>query len=149
MEMMIEIVSITEEVVTLRTDRPKSVGSKIDIEVALPEGVLLESFTLNGSITSCKYTSNNESGNYILEMKIGDISPMNRKILEAYIDFLAREQMLKGLEMDLKALQVEEVFSDFGERLRQLIETSEVLRSELKGLSELLVRNSGKNITIH
>ena len=67
----------------------------------------------------------------------------------SYIDFLERKEMLKGLKMDLKALQVEEVFSDLGERLSQLRETSEVLRSELEGLSELLVRNSRKNITIH
>ena len=149
MDMMIEIIRVTEEVVTLRSDRPRSVGSKIDLEVTLPDGVLLESFTLSGSITSCKYTTDNECGNYILEMKIGDISPMNKKILEAYIEFLERKEMLNGLKMDLKALQVQEVFTDFGERLSQLRETSEVLRSELEAVSELVTRNLRKNITIH
>ena len=146
---MIEIVRVTQEIVTLRSDRPRAVGTKIDLEVTLPEGVLLESFTLNGSIISCKCTSNNESENYILEMKIGDISAKNKKILEAYIDFIERKKMLNGLKMDLKALQVQEAFSDFGERLTRLRETSEVLRSELEGISELLLRNFGKNITIH
>ena len=86
-------------------------------------------------------------GSYILEMKIGDISPINRKILKAYIDFLGREDMLKGIKIDLKALQ--EVFSHFGERLNQLRATSELIRSKLEGVLELLMRNSGRKITIH
>ena len=188
---MTETIRVTEDMVTLRSDRPKHIGTKIDVEVKLPEGVFLESFTLNGTITSCEYLSNlpatrlpaprspgsynasthgnggqvatgasieaaqcarrwqagNGLGSYILEMKIGDISPINRKILKAYIDFLGREDMLKGIKIDLKALQ--EVFSHFGERLNQLRATSELIRSKLEGVLELLMRNSGRKITIH
>ena len=146
-KIMTETIRVTEDVVTLRSDRPKYVGTKINLEVKLPEGILLQSFTLNGTITSCKYISNNGSGGYILEMKIGDISPMNKEILKAYIDFLEREDMLKGIRMDLKALQ--EVFSHFGERLGRMRATSELMRSELEGILELLMRNSGKKITFH
>jgi len=166
---MTETIRVREDVVTLRSDRPKHLGTKIDLEVKLPEGVLLQSFTLNGTITSCEYVSDlpaiatgasieaaqcarrwqagNGSGSYILEVKIGDISPMNKKILKAYIDFLEREDMLKGIEMDLKALQ--QVFSHFGQRLSQLRATSELMRSELEGILELLMRNPGRKITIH
>jgi hypothetical protein len=126
---MTETIRLTEDVVTLRSDRPKHMGTKIDLEVKLPEGVLLQSFTLNGTITSCKYVSDNGSGSYILEMKIGDMSPMNKEILKAYVDFLERKDMLKGIRTDLKALQ--EVFSHFGERLARLRATSELVRSEL------------------
>ncbi len=144
---MTETIRVREDVVTLRSDRPKHLGTKIDLEVKLPEGVLLQSFTLNGTITSCEYVSDNGSGSYILEVKIDDISPMNKKILKAYIDFLEREDMLKGIEMDLKALQ--QVFSHFGQRLSQLRATSELMRSELEGILELLMRNPGRKITIH
>lgn len=144
---MTETIRVREDVVTLRSDRPKHLGTKIDLEVKLPEGVLLQSFTLNGTITSCEYVSDNGSGSYILEVKIGDISLMNKKILKAYIDFLEREDMLKGIEMDLKALQ--QVFSHFGQRLSQLRATSELMRSELEGILELLMRNPGRKITIH
>jgi len=210
---MTETIRVTEDMVSLRSDRPKHIGARIDVEVKLPEGVFLESFTLNGTITSCEYVSNlpatrlptpetafslcagtsgnggqvathagieassctwrwqagggqvatgasieaarcarhwqagNGLGSYILEMKIGDISPINTKILKAYIDFLGREDMLKGIKIDLKALQ--EVFSHFGERLNQLRATSELTRSKLEGVLELLMRNSGKKITIH
>jgi len=144
---MTETIRVREDVVTLRSDRPKHLGTKIDLEVKLPEGVLLQSFTLNGTITSCEYVSDNGSGSYILEVKIGDISPMNKKILKAYIDFLEREDMLKGIEMDLKALQ--QVFSHFGQRLSQLRATSELMRSELERILELLMRNPGRKITIH
>lgn len=144
---MTETIRVREDVVTLRSDRPKHLGTKIDLEVKLPEGVLLQSFILNGTITSCEYVSDNGSGSYILEVKIGDISPMNKKILKAYIDFLEREDMLKGIEMDLKALQ--QVFSHFGQRLSQLRATSELMRSELEGILELLMRNPGRKITIH
>ena len=51
---MTETIRLTEDAVTLRSDRPKHMGTKIDLEVKLPEGVLLQSFTLNGTITSCK-----------------------------------------------------------------------------------------------
>jgi hypothetical protein len=144
---MIEIIRVTEDVVTLRSDRSKDVGTKIDLEVKLPEGVLLQSFNLNGTITSCKYLSDSGSVSYILEMKIDDISPANKKILKAYIDFLEREGMLRGIRTDLKALQ--EAFSHFGERLGRMRATSELMRRELEGILELLTRNHGKRITIH
>lgn len=144
---MTETIRLTEDVVTLRSDRPKHMGTKIDLEVKLPEGVLLQSFTLNGTITSCKYVSDNGSGSYILEMKIGDMSPMNKEILNAYVDFLEREDMLKKTKTDLKALQ--EVFSHFGERLARLRATSELARSQLEGILGLLTRNLGRKTTIH
>ena len=144
---MTETIRVTEDVVTLRSDRPKHMGTKIDLEVKLPEGVLLQSFTLNGTITSCKYVSDNGSGSYILEMKIGDMSPMNKEILNAYVDFLEREDMLKETKTDLKALQ--EVFSHFGERLARLRTTSERARSQLEGILGLLTRNLGRKTTIH
>jgi hypothetical protein len=146
-KIMTETIRLSEDVVTLRSDRPKYMGTKVDLEVELPEGILLQSFTINGTITSCKYVSDNRSGSYILEMKVGDMSPMNKKILKAYVDFLERREMLKKLKMDLKVLQ--QAFSHFGERLGQLKATWELTRNELEGILELLKRNSGSKITIH
>lgn len=146
-KIMTETIRLAEDVVTLRSDRPKYMGTKVDLEVELPKGILLQSFTINGTITSCKYVSDNTTGSYISEMKIGDISPMNKKILKAYVDFLERREMLKRLKMDLKVLQ--EAFSHLGERLGQLRATWEQMRSELEGILELLRRDSGSKITIH
>ena len=141
------MIKLTEETVTLRTDTPKNIGTKIDLQVELPERILLKHFTLNGTITGSEYVSNNGSGSYILEMKIGDLSPMNKKILHAYVDFLERENMLKETRVDLKALQ--EVFDDFGQKLRQLRATSELVKSNVEGILELLIRNREKKTTIH
>ena len=75
------------------------------------------------------------------------MSPMNKEILNAYVDFLEREDMLKKTKTDLKALQ--EVFSHFGERLARLRATSELARSQLEGILGLLTRNLGRKTTIH
>lgn len=146
-KIMTETIRLSEDVVTLRSDRPKYLGTKVDLEVELPKGILLQSFTINGTITSCKYVSDNNTGSYISEMKIGDISPMNKKILKAYVDFLERKEMLKRLKMDLKVLQ--EAFSHLGEKLGQLKATWEQMRGDLEGILELLRRDSGDKITIH
>jgi hypothetical protein len=115
----------------------------------LPKGSLLKCFTLSGTIIRCQpvTVSNDESPGYVLEVKLGDISPMNKNILDAYVDFIERRNMLKGVKVDFKAL--EDVMSDFREKLTELGETSELLRNNVKGTLELLMRNAGGKTTIH
>jgi len=143
-----QVVNFTDDTVTLRVDSPKHVGSKIDLEVRLPQGILIKSFLLNGTITSCQCEGNESTGAYLLQMKIGDLSPLNHKILEAYKDFLAREQMLKEIKVDLQAFQ--QAFETFGQKLRLLRQTAEDVRNNVKGTLELIKRNAqDKKTTIH
>ena len=145
--MTTEVIKVTRDTVTLFTDTPRNVGTKIDLEVRLPEGMLLKSFALKGTISGCEFLSKNGLSGYLLEMKIGEISPLNQKILDAYIDFLEREGMLKEISVDFQALQ--EVFDDFGRRVTQLRETAEEVRNNIRGTLELVKRNAQGKTTIH
>jgi len=147
--MMTQLIKLTGNTVTLLSNTPKNIGREIDLKVRLPQGTLLKSFTLRGTIIRCQpvTVSGDESPGYVLEVKLGDISPMNKNILDAYVDFIERRSMLKGIKVDFKAL--EDVMSHFGEKLTQLRETSELLRNNVKGTLELLMRNAGGKTTIH
>jgi hypothetical protein len=148
-KMITQMIKLTGNTVTLLTNTPKNIGTKIDLKVRLPKGSLLESFILSGKIIRCRPVTvkNDELPGYVLEVKLGDISPMNKNILDAYVDFIERRNMLKGIKVDFKAL--ENVMSDFREKLTQLRETSELLRNNVKATLELLIRNAGGKTTIH
>lgn len=143
-----EVVAFSEDKITLRASSPKDVGSKIDLEVRLPKGILIKSFLLNGTVTRCADEKCPETGGYLLEMKIGDLSPLNEKILHAYKDFLDRERELNDIKVDLKAFQ--QAFDNFGEKLRLLRRTAVEVRNNVRGTLELMKRNANnKNTTIH
>jgi hypothetical protein len=144
---MAEMISLTLSTVTLYTDAPKGVGQRMDFEVKLPEGIRLRSFTINGTVTGCKPVGVSRSGGYKLEMSIGDLSPTNKKILEAYVDFVEREKTLREIRPDFKGLQ--EACNDFGEKLKQLRETAEEMKSNVRGALELIRRNAAGKTTIH
>jgi hypothetical protein len=146
-DMANEMITCTEESVTLRADVPKPVGTKMDVEVRLPKGILIKSFLLNGTITACECAREAGSGRYVLKMKIGSLSPMNQKILEAYKDFLERERMLKEIKIDMQAFQ--EAFDTFGKKLRQLRKTAEEVKDSVRGTLELMKRNAQDKPTIH
>lgn len=141
------MIKLTANTVILHTDTPKDVGSRMVIEVKLPEGVLLKSFTINGTITGCEPIKHNGSKAYMLEMKIGDMSQVNKRILEAYVDFLVRGKQLSGIRIDIEGLQ--DACNDFGEKLAKLRKTAEEVRNNLRGTLELVKRNSGRKTTIH
>ncbi len=147
--MMTQLIKLTGNTVTLLSNKPKNIGTEVDLKVRLPEGTLLKSFALSGTIIRCQpvTVSDDESPGYVLEVKLGDISPMNKNILDAYVDFIERRSMLKGIKVDFKAL--EDVMSDFSEKLTQLRKTSELMRNHAKGTLELLMRNAGGKTTIH
>ncbi len=143
-----ELVRYSDETVTLRSNTPTAIGTKIGLEVKLPQGILIKSFLLKGTITGCRSLDDNDgSACYQLEMRVGDLAPLNQKILEAYADFLEREKMLKEIKVDLQAFQ--QAFETFGAKLRQLRETAEEVRSSVRGTLELMRRNREGKTTIH
>ncbi|NVM21880.1 MAG: hypothetical protein HWN68_08890 [Desulfobacterales bacterium] len=144
---MSELIELTGETITLYADTPKGVGSTIDFEVKLPEGILLKSFMINGTITACESVRHNGSCNYMIQMRLGEISPINKMILEAYIDFLERDNMLKKITMDFGGLQ--EALDDFMQNVSKLAETAEQARDNIRGTLELARRNSEGETTIH
>jgi len=142
-----EMIKFSEETVILRTDTPKPVGTKMDLEVRLPKGILIKSFLLKGTITACECVRKAGSNSYEMKMKIGNLSPVNQKILEAYKDFLEREKMLNEIKIDMQAFQ--DAFDNFGKKLRQLRKTAEAVKDSVRGTLELMRRNSQKKPTIH
>ncbi|MDY6988139.1 MAG: hypothetical protein SWQ30_08770 [Thermodesulfobacteriota bacterium] len=144
---MNELIEFTEETVTFYADAPSQVGTKRELVVKLPEGILLKSFSLTGTITGCKFMSHHGSSCYVLEMEMGALSPMNKKILDAYRDFLERESMLTERRVYMKAAQ--EAFQDFGANLRRLSNTAEEARQIMQGTLELAKRTAEGKSTIH
>jgi hypothetical protein len=142
-----KLITFNDESVLLRTDTPKPVGTKMDVEIRLPKGILIRSFLLNGTVTLCECVQKEGSNTYLLKMKIGNLSPVNQKILEAYQDYLKREKMLSEIKIDMEAFQ--EVFETFGKKLRQLRKTAEEVKDNVRGTLELIKRNSQEKTTIH
>jgi hypothetical protein len=126
-----EILKLNRGTVTFCTEMPKEIGAEMDLEVALPNDVNLSSFTLNGTITDCRHIRNNGTSVYMLEMDIGELSKKNSLILEAYIDFLEREERLNKIRKDNQELQ--DALNNLGEKLRELIAVSEMMIKEAKG----------------
>jgi len=148
--MMTPMIQLSGNKVTVLTNKPRNIGAKIAVKVRLPNGSLLQSLTLRGAVIRCQPVTvgHDESPRYVVEVTFGDLSPVNRRILEAYIDFVERRNMLKEIKkVDFKAL--EDVMRDFGERLAQLSKTSELLRDNVKGTLELLIRHGREETTIH
>ena len=126
-----EIIKLTKDTVVFNTETPKDIGEKMDLEVPLPEDVLLDSFTLNGTITDCRHIRNNGTNVYMLEMSIGGLPEKNRLILDAYIDFLEREATLNKIKIDNMELQ--NALTNLGEKLTQLLTLSELLMRKAQG----------------
>ena len=145
--MMNELIEFTDEAVTFYADAPSAVGTKKELIVKLPEGILLRSFSLAGTITGCRFVSGHGSCCYMLEMQIGELSPMNRKILEAYKDFLERENMRTATRGHMETAR--EAFQHFETNLGQLRETAERAKQLLKGTLELARRAADGKTTIH
>ena len=142
-----KLIDFSEERVVLQTNSPKAVGTKMDVEVRLPKGILIKSFLLHGTITACECHSEDGSNRYILHVKVGNLSPINQKILEAYKDYMEREKMLHDIKIDVQAFQ--EAFYQFGKKLRQLRQTAEEVKDSVRGTLELMKRNAEENQTIH
>ena len=106
--MMTQLIKLTGDTVTLLSNTPKNIGTEIDLKLRLPKGTLLKCFTLSGSIIRCQpvTVSDDKSPGYVLEVKLGDISPMNKNILDAYVDFIERRNMLKGIKVDFQPKKV-------------------------------------------
>lgn len=131
-----EIIKLTKDVVIINTGAPKEIGEKMDLKVKLPEDINLDSFTINGTVTDCRHVRNNGSSVYMLEMDINDLQEKNDLILEAYIDFLEREEVLDKIKND--NIELQDALSTLGEKLTELI-----------SVSEMLIKESQSKITIH
>ncbi|MBW2317859.1 MAG: hypothetical protein JRF24_04085 [Deltaproteobacteria bacterium] len=146
-EMTNRLIELTNDTMILRTDAPRTIGANLDLEIKLPEGVLAGSFIVNGTITSCAFITNNGSSHYMLEIQLGKLSEANRKILEAYRGFLESEELLNEKKVDLVAIR--EAFDTLGSNLRQLRETAEELRDNIRGTLELMKRTAEGKTTVH
>ncbi len=141
------IIELTNDTMVLHADSPRTVGANLDLEIKLPEGVLAGSFIVSGTITSCEFINNNGSSHYMLELQLGELSEVNTTILTAYRGFLEREKLLNETKVDLVAIR--EAFDALGSNLRQLRETAEELRDNIRGTLELLKRKAGGETTVH
>ncbi len=131
-----EIIKLSKNVVIFNTATPKKIGEKMDLNVELPEKINLDSFTINGTITDCRHIRNNGSSVYMLEMIIDELPGNNDLILDAYIDFIEREDVLEKIRNDNNELH--DALTNLGEKLQELI-----------SVSEMLIKESQSKITIH
>ncbi len=131
-----EIICITQDTVTLYNKSPFKIGSDINVDIELPEEILLDSFQLGGTIRTCNHIQNNGSSGYLMEININNLPTTEKLILKAYVDFLEREKQINEIKIDYDAL--ENAFTNFGQQLNQLMAEA----------SFLLEKSQGK-ITIH
>ncbi len=131
-----EIICITQDTVTLYNKSPFEIGSGINVDIELPEEILLDSFQLGGTIQTCDLIQNNGSSGYLMEISINNLPTTEKQILKAYIDFLEREKQINKIKIDYNAL--ENAFTNFGEQLNQLMAEA-----------HLLLKKSQGNTTIH
>ena len=145
--MMKKLIKLTEELVTFSSDRPVDVGAKIDLEIKLPEGTSIKSFVIQGVVTDCELVQDKASRHYNVDMKIGDLSPFNQKILSAFMELTKRESLIKAVSIDTDHLQ--ETLTDLKKKFARLASAVEMLRINAQGALELIKRDaSGKN-TLH
>ncbi len=123
-----EVIELTENTAVIKSNTLKDIGSDLDIEIKLPEDILLESFALNGTVTDCVHVQNNGTSGYAVKIVIGNISKENQQILAAYVDFLERQKKLDTIKIDTDAL--EKAFGKIGECLIRAITWSEMLNKE-------------------
>ena len=145
--MINELIKLTEETIKFRADRPRDLGEKVKLEIKLPEGLSIKSFAVYGIITACEYYSENGSNDYLLEMKICNISPLNQKILAAYMDFLERDRKIKQARIDFNNLQ--EAMADLRKRFSLLADVVEEMNLNAQGVLELIKRNTSGKPTLH
>lgn len=145
--MMKRLIKLTEKLVTFSSDRPIDLGAKIDLEIRLPEGTSIKSFVLQGVVSDCALVQEKASRHYLVDMKIGDLSPFNQKILTAFMEFAKRESIIRAVSIDADHLQ--ETLTDLKRKFTRLAAAVEMLKINAQGALELIKRDaSGKN-TLH
>jgi hypothetical protein len=126
-----EIICITQDTVTLYNKSPFEIGSDINIDIKLPEEILLDSFQLDGTIKTCDLIQNNGSNGYLIEISINNLPSTEKQILKAYIDFFERERQINEIKIDYNAL--ENAFNNFGQQLNQLMAEANLLLKKSQG----------------
>ena len=145
--MMSKLIKLTEKTITLLADGPKDIGEKIQLEIKLPEGNSIKSFILHGVITGCELNTESGSSDYLIEMKICEISQLNKKVLAAYMNYLERDRKLKEASIDFQNLQ--EAMADLQKRFSQLADAVEQMKIASQGMLELINRDNSGKPTIH
>jgi len=144
---MNHVIELTNDTAIVHTAEPKGLGMCVDLEIKLPEGVLANHLLITGTVTRCESIDHGGEGLYMLEMKLGKMSPTDRKILGAYREYLERKRALAKVTIDLNEIQT--AFESLGRNLRQLRETAEALRNNLRGTLELMKIKAEGKTTIH
>ncbi|MGA1844434.1 MAG: hypothetical protein ACMUIS_07715 [bacterium] len=145
--MMKELINLTEEILTFRADRPETIGSTIDVEIPLPAKTPIQCIVLSGTITGCKPADTRKEKTFLVEMRIKGTSPMNHKILIAYIDFLKRDKMLREACTDFD--KIHQALTELKIRFAQLSAAVELLHRNVRGNLEMIKRDRSGKTTLH
>ena len=130
------LIGLTEETATILYESPQNQGDFLEFEIQLPEEILLDSFTISGTVTASEYVKNNGSSGYLTRMEIGRLSDENRKILNAYVAFLRQEKELDEIHIDYEGLQ--KAIDRLSRSFLQIV-----------SLAEQLKEKTAKKVTIH
>lgn len=130
------IIKISEKNCTLRVAEPCRVGTVMNWDIQMPTSAHLDKLTVSGTVTECAYSPDHGSGDYLLDVAIGEMSPVDQAIFKAYVDFLDRESALNQIAAEHKALQ--ETLQQFSRTLSQFISAA-----------EWMVQPPGQKVTLH
>lgn len=130
------LIDLTEDSATILYETRQNQGDFLEFEIQLPKEILLDSFTISGTVTTSEYVKNNGSSGYLTKMEIGQISEENRKILSAYVVYRKQEKELDEIHIDYEGLQ--KAIDRLSRSFLQIV-----------SLAEQLKENTRKKVTIH
>jgi len=144
---MNQVIELTDDTAIIHTAQPKGLGTKVELKVKLPDGVVANHLVIPGTVTRCDLIDSNGKSQYLLELKINEMSSVDQKILAAYREFLERKKVLAKVKVDLGEIQA--AFDTFGSNLRELRKNAEDLRDNLRGTLELMKIKAEGRTTVH
>ena len=130
------LIDLTEDTATVLYENRQNQGDFLEFEIQLPKEILLDSFTISGTVTASEYVKNNGSSGYLTRMEIGRLSDESRKILNAYVLFLKQEKELNEIHIDYEGLQ--KAIDRLSRSFLQIV-----------SLAEQLKEKTEKKVTIH
>ncbi len=130
-----QIIKITRDKVVFRTETHKEIGNRTEVEIELPKGINMATFSVNGIITDCRPVQDRVNSTYLVEMRLDEPSEQNRLILDAYVDFLEKEVLLEQIRKKNETLH--KALNKLSEKMTQVIAVAEFSLEKIKGKQTL------------
>ncbi len=135
MVMQKEILKLTRDRIVFSTGSWEKVGKETQVEIQLPRGINLDSFSVTGMVTDCRRIIGKEETSYIVEMCPGKLPEKSKAIFDAYLNFVETEFALDKIKRN--NIELKNALGNLEKKMRQIIEASTLLLQ--KGRSRKII----------